>query len=152
SRAATTALVALTALLALLAGLLATTAPEATARASRTSLKPLLSGVVDRNGPPPAGLARVVDAYVVQVDWSQLQPRRHSFRTRVLDRALAKAHRSHSRVKLRVLTGVHSPRWAKRIGGAPVRMHDPHDDQSGTVPRFWTSAFGSAYADLQARL
>ena len=150
SRAATTVLLVLTALMALLA----TSAPEANAaQASRpTSLKPLISGVVDRDGPPPAALAKIVDAYVVQVNWSRLQPKPHSFRSRVLDRALAKAHRSHSQVKLRVLTGVHSPGWAKRLGGAPVPMHDPHDGQSGTVPRFWTSRFGSAYADLQARL
>jgi hypothetical protein len=47
---------------------------------------------------------------------------------------------------------VESPRWAKRLGGRPVHLRDPHDHQSGTVPRFWTAAFGTAYADLHRRL
>ena len=47
-----------------------------------TGLKPLLSGLIDRNGPPPAELSGVVDAYVVQVSWAQLQPERRTFRPR----------------------------------------------------------------------
>ena len=126
-------------------------APSAQAAAT-TSVKPLLSGVLDRNGPPPDSLRDVVDAYVVQVSWSRLQPGRHRFRRGILDRALSRARRSDSRVKLRVLAGVHAPGWAKRLGGAPVPMRDPHDGQRGTVPRFWTTGFGTAYADLQRRL
>ncbi|WP_243057057.1 hypothetical protein [Nocardioides sp. SR21] len=133
------------------AGLL-TAAPAGAAEAAPTRLKPLLTGVIDRNGPPPADLSDVVDAYVVQVTWAQLQPKRRAFRPGVLDRAFEEASRSGSRVKLRVLAGIHAPAWAKRLGGAPVALHDPHDHQRGTVPRFWTGAFGSAYADLQQRL
>ena len=130
----------------------ASAGPGGVAPAHRATLKPLISGVVDRDGPPPAALADVVDAYVVQVPWSRLQPRRHGLRVRVLDRALAEAGRSGSQVKLRVLAGVHAPRWAKHLGGPPVPLHDPHDGGRGTVPRFWTAAFGTAYAALQRRL
>ena len=115
-------------------------------------VKPLITGVVDRNGPPPPSRDHVVDAYVLQVTWSQLQPSRAALRHRVLDRALRVAKRTGARVKLRVLAGVHAPGWAKHLGGPPVRMRDPHDGSRGTVPRFWTRGFGTAYADLQRRL
>lgn len=120
--------------------------------AAAANVKPLLTGVVDRNGPPPSSRADVVDGYVVQVRWSQLQPSRGTFRHAALDRALRTAKRDHARVKLRVLAGVHAPDWAKRIGGAPVRLDDPHDGLHGTVPRFWAPGFGAAYAGLQHRL
>lgn len=120
--------------------------------AGAEEVKPLLSGVVDRDGPPPSSRADVVDGYVIQVTWSQLQPRRGALRHRVLDRALRDAKQRGARVKLRVLAGVHAPDWAKRIGGPPVPMRDPHGGRNGTVPRFWTRDFGSAYADLQRRL
>jgi hypothetical protein len=148
SRAAATVLVVLSALVASVVAVLTAGAPASAV----ITPKPLLSGVLDRNGPPPDSLRDVVDAYVVQVTWSKLQPTRHSFRTRALDRAFRQARHSGSRVKLRVLAGVHAPGWAKRLGGAPVSMRDPHDGQRGTVPRFWTASFGSAYADLQRRL
>lgn len=137
---------ALTLLLAVLVVLV--DAPPAAA----ADVKPLLSGVVDRNGPPPSSRADLVDGYVVQVHWSQLQPRRGAFRHAALDRVLRTAERKHDRVKLRVLAGVHAPAWAKRIGGAPVTLDDPHDGLHGTVPRFWTPGFGAAYAGLQRRL
>ena len=147
-------LVALALLVAFVAGLVTVPGPPANAavQAAPTGVKPLLSGVIDRNGPPPAELSGVVDDYVVQVTWAQLQPERRTFRHGVLDQAFDQASRAGSRVKLRVLAGVHAPAWAKRLGGAPVPLHDPHDHQRGTVPRFWTGAFGSAYADLQQRL
>ena len=56
------------------------------------------------------------------------------------------------RVKLRILAGVHSPGWAEQLGGPPVPVGNPTNGQSGTVPRFWTPAFGRAYAELQRRL
>lgn len=139
------------ALTALLVTSVASAAPHA-ASAAPAEVKPLLTGVLDRNGPPSAELTDVVDGYVVQVTWAQLQPDRRTFRLGVLDRAFDQASRSGMRVKLRVLTGIHAPGWAKRLGGAPVPLHDPHDHQRGTVPRFWTGPFGSAYADLQQRL
>ena len=53
---------------------------------------------------------------------------------------------------MRVLAGVQSPDWAKRLGGPPVQVTNPTNGQYGTVPRFWTRRFGAAYAKLQRRL
>jgi hypothetical protein len=122
------------------------------AESEPTTVKPLLHGLLDRDGPPPRALGGVVSSYVVSVDWKRLQPRSRTLRTSVLDRALAAARDHGARVKLRVLAGVSSPAWAKRRGGPPVRLRDPQSGRAGTVPRFWTPAFGRAYGALQRRL
>lgn len=120
--------------------------------APRATVKAPLSGLLDRDGPPPKGLRKLVHSYVVNVKWKSLQPSPDSLTTGGLDRALRVAKNRNSRVKLRIMAGIHSPDWAKQLGGSPVRLTDPHDNQTGDVPRFWTAAFGAAYADLQERL
>lgn len=116
-------------------------------------VKQLLTGVMDREGPPPARLAGVMDTYALHLHWKNLQPRAGGrLATRGLDRALNAAAEDGERVKLRVLTGVQSPDWAKRLGGPPVHVTNPANGQYGTVPRFWTRRFGAAYAELQRRL
>jgi hypothetical protein len=138
--------------LALLLGPLLVSPGAAHAAPAEPTLKPLLTGLLDRSGPPPVALQDVVRSYVVQVSWKDLQPSPASLSTSVLDRRLADARERGARVKLRILAGVESPDWAKRLDGRPVSLRDPHDDRSGSVPRFWTPAFSAAYADLHARL
>ena len=127
-------------------------AAATTATAERPSVKPLLSGLLDRSGPPPRGLRKLIRSYVINVSWRDLQPSSGTLTTARLDKQLRQADRRGARVKLRVMAGIHSPRWAKSLAGGPVRLTDPHDRQSGAVPRFWTPAFGTAYAALQKRL
>ena len=81
---------------------------------------------MDREGPPPARLDGVMDTYALHLHWKDLQPRAGGrLATRGLDRALNAAAEDGERVKLRVLTGVHSPDWAKRLGGPPVHVTNP---------------------------
>ena len=87
-------------------------------------------------------------SYVVNVNWKTLQPKPGAFRPASLDRAINAARQQDSRIKLRVMAGIHAPDWAKRRGGSPVKLRDP-DGSTGTVPRFWTGAFGKAYVGLQ---
>lgn len=115
-------------------------------------MKPLLSGLLDRSGPPPQGLRKIVRSYVVNLAWKDLEPTPGSLSTGDLDLALRAAEDRGARVKLRIMAGVDSPRWAKDLGDGPVRLTDPHDHQSGDVPRFWTPAFGAAYAALHEQL
>jgi hypothetical protein len=126
--------------------------PGHTPTAHAATAKPLLTGLLDRTGPPPSSLEDVVKSYVVNVNWSSLQPSAGgALSTATLDNALAQARNRGARVKLRVMAGIHAPDWAKRRGGSPVKLRDP-GGSSGTVPRFWTSAFGSSYKDLQRKL
>jgi hypothetical protein len=127
-------------------------APAANAAAaSAPSLKPLLTGLLDRTGPPPEELEGIVKSYVVNVNWKTLQPSPGAFRPSSLDRALRAANQRGARVKLRVMAGIHAPDWAKHRGGKPVKMRDL-DGSAGSVPRFWTGKFGKAYAALQKKL
>lgn len=117
-----------------------------------TTVKPRLSGLLDRDGPPPPELEEVVRSYVLNVRWADLQPSAGTLATADLDRALEQADLQGARVKLRIMAGIHSPEWAKNLGGEPVWLTDPHGDRTGTVPRFWVAAFGAAYTDLQEML
>lgn len=135
--------------LAVMAGSLTFVAPPATAA---PAVKPLLTGLLSREGPPPAGLEAVVRSYALRVNWKDLQPTAGSLVTTALDADLAAAAARGARVKLRVFAGVNSPDWAKQLGGQPVAMIDPFDGKTGSVPRFWTPEFGAAYANLQTML
>lgn len=139
-------------ILTLLLGPLLVSPGAAHASPAEPSLKPPLTGLLDRSGPPPVALQHAVRSYVVQLSWKDLQPTPASFTTAALDRRLAEAREQGARVKLRIMAGVGSPGWAKRLDGRPVPLRDRHDAQSGSVPRFWTAAFAAAYADLHERL
>ena len=124
-------------------------ATTATAAASSPTLKPLLTGLLDRTGPPSAEFENVIRSYVVNVNWSSLQPkRRGALRTSGLDRQLAEARSNGARVKLRILAGIHSPRWTKKGG---IKLRDPQGGR-GKAPLFWTKSFGRAYNDLQRKM
>lgn len=113
----------------------------------------MLRGLLDRDGVPPAEMSGLMNAYAVQLPWSALQPRRRGpLATGELDRALRHAAAIKATVKLRVMAGVHAPGWAKQLAGGPIRMVNPTNGASGTVPLFWTKPFGRAYARLQRRL
>ena len=62
-------------LLSVVPGGASATARAATAEAApRATVKPPLSGLLDRDGPPPKGLRKLVRSYVVNVRWKSLQP------------------------------------------------------------------------------
>jgi len=115
--------------------------------------KRMLTGLLDRDGPPPQQLQGVIRSFALRMLWKDIQPTQDGPLTiGALDRALKDAADQGTRVKLRVLAGVNSPEWAKELGGQPVQLTDRMAGGSGTVPRFWTPAFGRAYATLQQRL
>jgi hypothetical protein len=123
-------------------------------------LKPVLKGLLDRDGQPPAQyVGPAVRGWVVKAYWKDLQtaPGAPLTANNVIDQAVAAARRLNAPglglgLKLRVYTGIYAPDWAKSLGGAPVKVVDPQDQQQGTVGRFWTDEFGRAYADLEQKL
>ena len=127
-------------------------ATTANAAASAPVLKPLLTGLLDRTGPPPAELEDIIKSYVVNVNWKTLQPARAAPSAPGLDRALRHGPRTR-------LPAVEAPGDGRdprsRLGQEPRRQagHDARPRrQPGTVPRFWTGAFGKAYVALQKKL
>lgn len=124
-------------------------------------IKPLLRGLVDRNGVAPPEAREIVRSFVVNVGWAALQPQRGGAIVvpNDIDRAIATARRANqeqpgpgTRLKVRLFSGVQAPEWAKRLNGPPVQVTDTVDARSGTVGRFWTPEFGRAYEELQKRL
>lgn len=129
---------------------------------SSSGVKPVIRGLIDRQGPPPKSMLSVVHAYVVKVNWSALQPTAFGpiAANNAIDQAIARVARPDYAsvgmvLKLRVLAGVDAPAWAKDLGGAPVPYIDNQENASvagGSIGRFWTADFGKAYADLQSKL
>lgn len=114
-----------------------------------------ISGLIGISGTGAAG-GRVYSTSV-SVPWSALQPRAGGplVHPNAIDTAIKTASQNThgcSGILVRVLAGINAPAWAKHLGGAPVPVELTFDNRSGTVGRFWTSAFGAAYADLQRKL
>jgi hypothetical protein len=119
-------------------------------------LKAQIAGVIDRDSSPVSGYGSVVNGWVVQANWADLQPVQGGgiAGNNVIDKAISQARSSGMQLKLRIYGGDSAPAWAKNIGGAPYKIVNNKGQQthSGTVGRFWLPAYGSAYADFQSKL
>jgi hypothetical protein len=114
----------------------------------------MIVGVISEAGPPPAQFRQQVKTFVVNVNWSDLQasPGSPISSNNAIDRAIASARQLGMTIKVRLLTGIHSPTWAKEIDGPAITIHAPVDNITGTIGRFWTDDFGRAYDDLVNKL
>jgi hypothetical protein len=116
-------------------------------------------GLVDRGGIPADPTQ--VHAFVLHDTWADLQPRPGAAlpANNKIDQTIAKVAAINQRVpsahlvfKLRIDAGIHAPAWVKSLGGPPVTVRDPTDGVAGTIGRFWTPAYGQAYAALEQEL
>lgn len=132
-----------------------TPSPSATAL-SPQNLKPMIRGLIDRDGPPPKTYVGPITAFVVNVTWTQLQPSPNGPLTEnnPIDQAIlaARALGAGVGVKIRLLTGIDAPAWVKALDGGPVSVYSTLDHVGGTIGRFWTTDFGRAYDDLWDKL
>ena len=129
---------------------------------SSGSVKAPIQGLIDRQGEPPKNLLSVVHAYVVKVNWSDLQPTAFGpiAPDNAIDKAIARVRQPDFKavgmeLKLRVFAGINAPGWAKALGGAPVQYINNQEGGSvagGSIGRFWSADFGKAYDDLQTKL
>lgn len=135
--------------------------PSTSAPPPSGPLKPLIAGLIDRQGAPTAPYLGVVKAYVVSVYWSDLEPDPDGpiASNNAIDQAIATVRSldaSHPglnmALKLRIYGGIYAPAWAKSLGGAPISVENPQSGTSGTVGPFWTSQFGAAWDGFQAKL
>ncbi len=124
--------------------------------AADATVKPVITGLLDRKGMPSSAYVPRLDGFVVLVSWADLQPTAFGpiAQGNAIDRAVAAVRTtpgaSHLRLKLRVLSGIDAPAWAKDLAGGPVKVY--HGRKLYTLGKFWTPAFGAAYEDLQAKL
>lgn len=116
------------------------------------AFKPVLTGLLDRQGVPDSTFSSVITAYVVKANWSDLQPTQGGpiATNNVIDQAIKIARQKSMRIKVRVYCGSNAPDWAKNIGGAPFTMQA--QNTSGIVGRWWHPDYIAAYADLQQKL
>ena len=125
-------------------------------------LKPVLQGLLDRDGQPPAQyVGTAVRGWVVKTYWKDLQHAAGGPLTpnNAIDQAVAAARALNAAhpglnlgLKLRVYAGIYAPDWVKALDGGPVSVVDPQDKEQGTIGRFWTEDFGKAYEDLEQKL
>jgi hypothetical protein len=149
-------------------------APSSTGSTGTRQLKPQLTGVLNRQGVPPAAYRAAEGGYDIQgthdaqgradvgdVTWAELQPTaggpittNNAIDQAILDvRAWNAANPTHPEaLKLRVEAGIHSPAWAVNLGGSCVTVTDPTSGTTGCSPRFWTAQFSAAYYHFEAQL
>jgi hypothetical protein len=134
--------------------------PAGAGHASTTGVKGPISGLIDRQGVPPTTALPYVGAYVVKVNWADLQAQPFGPITpnNAIDKAIARVRMpdlaGKMLLKLRVFAGIGAPEWAKEIGGAPLPYlnNQASSLKGGTIGRFWLPEYGAAYADLETKL
>jgi hypothetical protein len=101
---------------------------------------------------------RLFAAAVINVAWSQLEPRRGVFDFSVVDRTVGEIrtydkHYSATPIvgKLRVFAGVEAPRWVKTMEGAPV-SYSRKGVREVTLGRFWSDGYRAEWRRLQDTL
>ncbi|MDX6323862.1 MAG: hypothetical protein QOK15_216 [Nocardioidaceae bacterium] len=123
---------------------------------------PLQGLVLQQDRPLTDADAGVYGGQVLTTTWAALQPHgpgtlaRHNAIDRGL-RAVAAFNDQHPDtpvgIRLRILAGIHAPRWVKRLDGfQPVPVTNMQDVAGGTLGAFWSAGYMRAYADLQRLL
>ena len=123
----------------------------APARAADPVLKDPVRGLVDRTGPARRAFAGTVDAFVVRVPWSRIQPAPGDLDLTGITAVLDSDPAQGKAVRLRVTAGVEAPQWAKELDGPALPWYSD-GTRIGEIGAFWQPEFGAAYADLQTRL
>ena len=124
-------------------------------------VKPIIKGLLLRNGAPPETHRSIINTRVLNVGWKDLQASQSSELTEnnPIDQVIEEVQSQNladstlnMRIKLRIFAGIEAPDWLKNLEGSPITISDAQDATSGTIGRFWTTAFGQAYQELQNKL
>jgi hypothetical protein len=130
-----------------------------------SKLHAALAGLIDQDGPPMAPLTYST-GYVVNVRWDQLQsgPDSALIADNPIDQAIAAAAtwnagnpNDQRGLRIRLFTSSNSPvgngdAWPQSLGGAPISVTEPAFGFNCDVGHYWTKAYESALAELQAKL
>jgi hypothetical protein len=123
-------------------------------------LKPVLAGLLDRDGPPPVAFLSSLAGFVVNAYWKDLEPAQGAALTpdNAIDQAIIEVRNLNATdhtnlgLKIRLFAGIWAPDWAKNLGGGAITVTNPQNGATGTIGRFWTDAYGAAYAQLESLL
>ncbi len=123
-------------------------------------LKPVLAGLLDRNGTPPPAFLPSLAGFVVNVYWRDLQPTSGATlaANNAIDRAITEVRSLNANdhtdlgLKIRLFTGIWAPGWVKNLGGSPIAIVNPQAGNTATIGRFWTDAYGAAYDRFETLL
>jgi hypothetical protein len=150
-----------TSLAAIVGGSTAVSASTA-GQASVPGVKPVIQGLIDRQGAPSKGMLPYVHAYVVQANWSDLQPTAFGpiAANNAIDQAIARVRQPDFAkvgmvLKLRIFAGVNAPDWAKTLDGPSIPYVNNQyggTTVTGYIGHFWTANFKAAYDDLMTKL
>lgn len=119
------------------------------------SSKPPMQGALDRNGLPATAYRSIVNGFVLNLDWSEVQPNSSTdLVTTKIDNALTQARANNAALKIRFFAGSHSPAWTKTLDGPSVTYIEPVDNNADSyqIPRFWTANYKKAYDNVQTLL
>lgn len=127
------------------------------------TVKPPLTGLIDRQGPCPRRWAPYLNGYVIKVPWDLLQPGvSGGINTQVIDDQLCATERfvddvwpwAHQRAALRIEVGLHAPQWVHALAGSiPWDQGTPGSSEAGgLIPRWWTPGMLDAYTHLHELL
>lgn len=101
----------------------------------------------------------ILRGVVVNVTWTELEPRAGEFNFQPIDQALQNIARYNAKYEahplraiLRVETGQMAPDWVKAMNGGPVSILRRSNKSPITVPLFWTVEYRKAWRELQDRL
>lgn len=132
----------------------------AVAASPSVTVKTPARGLVDRHRVPKPAFSGVVRTYVVNTTWASLQPVKGGplVRPNAIDQAIVAARKGGYTLKLRVRAGIDAPAWAKTLDGPALTVYSTGASAksagsvAGTIGRFWTTSFATAYQDLQNKL
>lgn len=127
-----------------------------------TSLKPVVAGLIDFNGEPPAQHVSAVSGWVLNLSWRSLEPSGPALApNNPIDQAISAVDRLDAanpgrtfHIKVRVIwaqPGQSVPEWVLNAGGGPVTISQPPRAPE-EIPRFWNAGVGQAYDQLMGAL
>lgn len=125
-----------------------------------TGLKQPIQGLIDKDSLPLSRFQSTIQAFVVNVNWSDLQPSKDGpiASNNSIDQAIATVRQINTekhlnlKLRLRVYTGIGAPDWVKNLDGPAISPFTLISGGSGSVGRFWTDNYAGAYQDLQTKL
>lgn len=122
----------------------------AAALMAQEAIKPHCSGLMSREGTPPASMP-FIDSIVVMVAWNDLEPFAGMFSGKGWNE-IERARTLGKKIRLRIMAGVHAPYFVKAIGNVTsadpkhvpmncvssgIAIWNSHDNTGGFVPLFW---------------